>query len=169
MDPTEGRTGAVFVSVRRPTASDAFSLGAVAVNGFLLLKSSEGPLRLAVVSGVGLMLIAPLHVAEAGKRGGGISLCFGGCGADASACCVPFRACWVFEGWAAVFESLRRQPPKLNFRLSDVPDEGVSGSVDVVESVVLLFFSGRGAAFFMFCNSTSLSLDSKSSLGRDCN
>jgi len=82
---------------------------------------------------------------------------------------VPFRACWVFEGWAAVFESLRRQPPKLNFRLSDVPDEGVSGSVDVVESVVLLFFSGRGAAFFIFCSSTSLSLDSKSSLGRDCN
>jgi hypothetical protein len=165
LDATEGRTGAVFVSVR--AASDAFSL-AVAVNGFLLLKSSEGPLRLAVVSGVGLMLIAPLHVAEAGKRGGGISLCFGGCGADASACCVPFRGCWVLEGWAAVFESLRRQPPKLNFRLSDVPDEGVSGSVDVVESVVLLFFSGRGAAFFMFCSSTSLSLDSKSSLGRDC-
>lgn len=68
-------------------------------------------------------------------------------------------------------DPVRRQPPRLNFRLSDVPDEGVSGSVDVdvwVESVVLLFFSGRGPAAFIFCSSTSFSFDWNSPLGRDC-
>lgn len=84
--PAGARAVAAFVSLRAADASESFSLVIVAVDGFRLLKSSDGRMRLAFVSGVGLVLIAPLHVADAGRRGGGISPCLGGCGADASAC-----------------------------------------------------------------------------------
>lgn len=86
LNPDAVRAVAVFVSLRAALASESFSLVIVAVEGFRRPKSSDGRMRCVFVSGVGLVLIAPLHVAEAGKRGGAISPCFGGCGADASAC-----------------------------------------------------------------------------------
>ena len=96
--PVTVRTGTLFVSLRAAAASVSFSLLIVAVDGFRRPKSSDGRMRFVFVSGLGLVLIAPLHVAEAGRRGGGISPCFGGCGADPSGCWEPFRVCWLCEG-----------------------------------------------------------------------
>lgn len=80
------RAVAGFVSLRAAAASESFSLVVAAVVGFRRPKSSDGRVRFVFASGVGLVVIAPLHVAEAGRRGGGMSPCFGGCGAGASAC-----------------------------------------------------------------------------------
>ena len=64
----------------------------------------------------------------------------------------------------------RRQPPKLSLRLSDEPEEGVSGSVEVdvcTESDVSFFSNGRGPATFVVCTSASVSLSLYSPLGRE--
>lgn len=54
--------------------SSSVSLAAVAVEVLRRLKSSDGRVRLVV--GVGLFPSPPVHVADAGNRGGGISPCF---------------------------------------------------------------------------------------------
>lgn len=77
----------------------------------------------------------------------------------------------VCEGWAAALEDMpRRQPPKLSLRLSDEPEEGVSGSVEVdvcAESDVSFFCNGRRPPAFIFCGSTLFSLRLSSPLGRE--
>jgi hypothetical protein len=68
-------------------------------------------------------------------------------------------------------DPFRLQPLRLSLRLSELPVEGVSGSVELdvcTESEVLLFFKGRGSIAFMFCSSTSASLDWNSLLARGC-
>jgi hypothetical protein len=55
-------------------------------------------------------------------------------------------------------DDARRQPLKLNLRLSEEPEDGVSGSVEVevcAESEVSFFCKGRDPAGFMLCISTS--------------
>lgn len=143
------------------------SLEMVAVEVLRRLKSNDGRVRLVV--GVGLKPIAPLQVADAGNRGGGISPCFGGCGAGSSAFWAIFLACAVCEGWEAALEDARRQPLKLSFRLNEELEDGVSGSVEVdvcVESDVSFFCRARGALDDIVCSSTSLLLYLYSPLGR---
>lgn len=130
---------------------------AVEVEVLRRLKSSEGRVRFD--AGVGLVPIAPLHVAEAGKRGGGMSPCLGGCGPDSSVFGAALRACGFCDGCEAALDDARRQPLKLNLRLSEEPEDGVSGSVEVevcAESEVSFFCKGRDPAGFMLCISTSL-------------
>lgn len=67
-------------------------------------------------------------------------------------------------------EELRRQPPKLSFRLKDDPEEGVSGSVDVdvcTEDDASFFARVRGPFIFMLCSSTSVPFALYSPLGRE--
>ena len=151
--------------------STSVSLATVAVEGFRRAKSRDGRVRF---EGVGLDPIDPLHVAEAGNLGGGMSLCFGGWGPCSSLFCEGLRDWEACETWDAALDEARRQPPRLSFRLSDDPDEGVSGSVDVevcAESDVSFFTSVRGPFTcpftFMLCNSTSVSLSLYSPLGRE--
>jgi hypothetical protein len=152
--PERVRMPAVTVGLRTLGFSSSVSLAAVAVEVFLRPKSSDGRVRL--LAGVGLVPIAPLHVADAGNRGGGMSPCRGGCGAGSSAFWGTLRACWFCEGCEAAFDGALRQPLKLSLRLSDEPEDGVSGSVDVdvcAESDVS--FCDRRGALFILCNSTS--------------
>jgi hypothetical protein len=124
---------------------------------------------------VGLVPIAPLQVADAGKRGGGIPPCLDtcdcGCDVGSSGFWGAFLVgCGGCEACVAAFDDARLQPPKLSLRLREEPDDGVSGSVEVVcaESDVSFFCIGRGPATVMFCISTSLPEDLDSALARGC-
>ena len=143
--------------------SNSVSLAIVAVEGLRRAKSKDGRVRL---EGVGLVPIDPLHVADAGSLGGGMSLCFGGWGGCSSVFCGGLRDWEACEMCCAALDEARRQPPRLSFRLKDDPDEGVSGSVEV-ESEVSFFTSMRGPLTFILCNSTSVSLNLYSPLGRE--
>lgn len=167
--PDSVRIPAVIVGLRTLGFSSSVSLATVAVEVLRLPKSSDGRVRF--VAGVGLVPIAPLHVADAGNRGGGISPCLGGCGPDSSGFEGAFRACGFCAGWDAAFEDARRQPLKLSLRLSEEPEDGVSGSVEVevcAESEVSFFCNGRAPAGLMLCISTSFALVWYSPLGRGC-
>jgi hypothetical protein len=76
---------AVTVGLRIFGFSSSVSLATVAVEAEVLrrLKSRDGRVRL--VAGVGLVPSEPLHVADAGNRGGSISPCFEGCAPTSSA------------------------------------------------------------------------------------
>ena len=166
--PDKVRAAAVPVGVRAGF-SPSVSLVSVAVEVLRRPKSSDGRTRWPVAGG--LAPVAPLQVADAGNRGGGISPCLGGGGAGSSVFCGIFRTGGFCEGCDAALEGARRQPLKLNFRLREEPEEGVSGSVEVevcADSEASFFCCGRnGPAAGMLCISTFL-LYWYSPLGRDC-
>jgi hypothetical protein len=144
---------AVIVGFRTLALSSSVSLAIVAVEVLRRLISSDGRERFAV--GVGLAPIAPLQVADAGSRGGGISPCLGGCDPASLGNSGAFRAGGCCTAWDAALDGARRQPLKLSLRRSEEPEEGVSGSVDA-ESEVSFFCKGRDPAGLMLCISTSL-------------
>lgn len=88
---------AVFDAGLRVGFSSSVSLATVAVDAFRRPKSSEGRVRLVpelvlvFVFGVGLVPMAPLQVAEAGSRGGGISPSLGACSEASGAFWSGFR------------------------------------------------------------------------------
>lgn len=143
--------------------STSLSLAVVVADGLRRAKSNDGRFWL---DGVGLVPMDPLHVADAGSFGGGMSQCFGGWGGCSSVFCGGLRDWVACEMCCAALEEARRHPPRLSFRLKDDPDVGVSGSVEV-ESVVSFFASVRGPFTFIFCNSTFVSLNLYSPLGRE--
>jgi hypothetical protein len=162
---------AVPTGLRALDFSASVSLATAAVDVFRRPKSRDGRVRL--LTGIGLVPIAPLQVADAGNRGGSISPCLGGCGngMGSSAFWPGFRFCGFWDGCDAAFDDARLQPLKLSLRLNDEPEDGVSGSVEVdvcAESEVSFFCNGRGPATVMLCSSTSLSEDLYSPLGRGC-
>jgi hypothetical protein len=162
---------AVTVGLRTFGFSSSVSLATVAAEVLRRPKSRDGRVRFAV--GVGLVPSPLVHVADAGNRGGGMSLCFEACGCagESSALWGALRACEFWEACVAALDGARRQPLRLSLRLSEEPDDGVSGSVDVevcAESEVSFFCSGRAPAGFMLCNSTSLAPVWYSPLGRAC-
>lgn len=146
---------AVFDAGLRLGFSSSVSLATVAVDAFRRPKSSDGRDRLVpvlvlvFVFSVGLVPMAPLHVAEAGSRGGGISPILGACKEESGAFWDGFRDdCGCAECDAAL-EDARRQPLRLSLRRSEEPDVGVSGSGSVevcAESEVSFFCRGLGPA-----------------------
>lgn len=146
----------VMVGLRTLGLSSSVSLAAVAVEVLRRPISREGRVRFA--TGVGLVPIAPLQVADAGRRGGGISPCLAGCEPDSVGFSGAFRVggCVACD---AAFDGARRQPLRLSLRRREEPEEGVSGSVEVevcAESDVSFFCNGRDPAGLMLCISTSL-------------
>jgi hypothetical protein len=112
---------AVIVGFRTLALSSSVSLAIVAVEVLRRLISSDGRERFAV--GVGLAPIAPLQVADAGSRGGGISPCFGGCDPASLGNSGAFRAGGCCTAWDAALDGARRQPLKLSLRRSEEPEE----------------------------------------------
>jgi hypothetical protein len=94
-----------------------------------------------------------------------MSLCFG--------CCCGTSIFWdvvcACDVGVAALDELLRQPLRLSFRLREVAEEGVSGSVDVVcvDDDASCFGRARGPFTLMFCISVSVSLSLYSPLGRE--
>ena len=184
--PDTARIPAFPAGLRALFFSTSVSLATADVEALRRPKSRDGRVRL--VAGLGVELTAPLQVADAGNRGGGIPACLVDCCCCCCCCCgcccccccccglassafgPGFRTWAVCAGCDAAFDDARLQPLKLSLRRREEPDDGVSGSVEVevcAESEVSVFCNGRGPAT-MLCISTSLREDLYSPLGRDC-
>ena len=83
-----------------------------------------------------LWLLEVLIVADAGRRGGGMLSCFGGCGGYSDS--LSLAAC---DALMLLFEVLLFQP-RLSFRRREVPEDGVEGSSVLDALVGVSFFTG---------------------------
>lgn len=170
--PDKVRVAAFDACLRVVDLSSSVSLAIVAVDALRRPKSSDGRVRFefVVMLVVGLAPRPSVQVAEAGNRGGAISLALGVCEAFSAGFWGGFRADdWGWVGCDAALEDDRRQPLKLSFRRRDEFEGGVSssGSVDVcVESEASFFCNGRGPATILCSSKSRLGLYSP--LGRPC-